>query len=135
MVSGVSQLYAYLFASYTNDEIASANNFLLQNVLEIGYIGGVIFIILLFVLIRNISRASQTATNDYTPSHAVCTDIFDFIWDYRSSIFSRLSRSVHRFHSYLDGDWNDEILSAPDDLAVPEKSIRTGPSMESVSYP
>ena len=136
VVSGVSHLYAYLFTSYTNDEVASAHNFLLQNVLEIGYIGAVIFIILLFVLIRNLSRANQTATNDYTPKAMLFVLIYLILSGITEAVFSPDYQEVFTvFILIWTATGTMEYSRAPDNLAVPEKSIRTGPSMESVSYP
>jgi O-antigen ligase len=68
VVSEISSQYASLFSSYVSEEIASAHNFLLQSVLEVGYVGTGIFLLLLGLLLQRLALLAQQSKFDHTPT-------------------------------------------------------------------
>ena len=67
VLSGLSSSYSYLFTAWTSNEIASAHNSLLQSVLDVGYLGSILFIALLFLLMKKLAQTTQHDRKDYTP--------------------------------------------------------------------
>ncbi|MBN2389056.1 MAG: O-antigen ligase family protein [Anaerolineales bacterium] len=59
MVSGVSDLYRCLFASYHFPELATAHNLWLQSAMDVGYIGMIVTLGLMVVLLRNFTDGWQ----------------------------------------------------------------------------
>lgn len=65
VISGLASSYAYIFYSYTSQDVATAHNFLLQNILEIGYIGAIIFLIFLKTIMSNLAHWVKINSMDY----------------------------------------------------------------------
>jgi O-antigen ligase len=88
VVSEVSRQYASLFSAYLSDEVASAHNFLLQSILEVGYIGTIIFLILLSLLIKRLSILAYQSKFDHTPMFMLFILIYYILMGTTEAIFS-----------------------------------------------
>ena len=65
VVSNISESYACLFASYSYNLLASSHNIWLQLILDIGYIGLIITLLLPVFLILKVTRLSFFVHNNY----------------------------------------------------------------------
>jgi O-antigen ligase len=65
LTSGISQSYSYLFTNFVSRELASAHNFILQTVIEIGYIGLIITFLLIISLTFSLAKLTINNPKDF----------------------------------------------------------------------
>jgi O-antigen ligase len=77
--SGANAGYEYLFYGTPNPSVYSTHNFMLQTVLDIGYMGLLVFVVLLFLTMRRLQR--MITVDESIPARALLGVLLYFIFN------------------------------------------------------
>jgi len=70
-ISGVVQTYHHLFESYVNKNFIGLHSFILQSIFDIGYVGLLLALIMIFTMIKAAAKILQTTDNKTEPMMAI----------------------------------------------------------------
>ena len=76
LISGVSYTYAYVVSTNGRPEFATAHNFILQSILDVGYLGTAIFLLIFYLSLRSAGRRIRRA---FDPGVAIILGILSFL--------------------------------------------------------
>jgi hypothetical protein len=74
--SGVSYTYAYVVSTNGRPEFATAHNFILQSILDVGYVGAAIFLLIFFLSLRSAGRRLR---GTFEPAVTIVVGILSFL--------------------------------------------------------